>query len=78
LSLVLLQNRFFIIRRGFALLDADSIGEAHGQAVAQAVAIVIADEACLAIYQRNCSLVTNLNAYAAACAFIFINGDNRS
>ena len=62
----------FVIGCGLALHKADGAGGARGQAIAQAVAIVVAQQFCLAAHHANGALVAGRRAGAAAVAFFFV------
>ena len=77
LALVFLHS-LFIISGGFALHKGDSAGGAMGQAVAEAIAVVVPQKLRLSIYNTNCSLVAGIGTDAAAVAFLLINVNDSS
>ena len=70
------QNGLLVIGGSLPLDDADGAGGAGRQAVAQAVAVVVADQLCLSIHHRNRALVAGAGAQAAAVAAFFIDRNN--
>ena len=75
LTLVFLHS-LFIISGGFALHKGDSAGGAMGQAVAEAIAVVIPHQFGLAVDHGNSTFVAGIGAGTAAVAFIGIDLDN--
>ena len=71
-----LQHGGLIVGRGFPGLEGDCPGGAAGQAVPQAVAIVLPGKVGLAANEGNGPLVTGLDAQAAAVAFFLIDMNN--
>ena len=69
-------NGRLVIRRRFALDKMDGIHRAGGQAVAEAVAIIVTQELCLTVYNTDRSLVTRCRARTAAVALFFVNVDD--
>ena len=68
-----LQHGGLIVGRGFPGLEGDCPGGAAGQAVPQAVAIVLPGKVGLAANEGNGPLVAGLDAQAAAIAFFLID-----
>ena len=66
----------FIVGGGFPLHKGDGPGGTGGQAVAQTIAVVIAQQAGLALHHADGALVTGGGADAAAGAFFLIYLDN--
>ena len=66
----------FVICRGLARLKGDRARGAGGQTVAQAVAVVLAHEARLAVHHGDGPLVAGAGAGAAAVALFFINAND--
>lgn len=75
LALVFLHS-LFIISGGFALHKGDSAGGAMGQAVAEAIAVVIPHQFGLAVDHGDSTFVAGIGAGTAAVAFIGIDLDN--
>ena len=63
----------FIVGRRLALDEFNGIFGARRQAIAQPVAIIVAQKARPAAHQANRALVARMHAQAAACALLFIN-----
>ena len=68
----------FIVGRRLALDEFNGIFGARRQAIAQSVAIVVAQKARLAAHQANRPLVARMHAQAATRALLFINMDHAS
>ena len=66
----------FIVGGGFPLHKGDGPGGTGGQAVAQTIAVVIAQQAGLALHHADGAFVTGGGADAAAGAFFLIYLDN--
>ena len=66
----------FIVGGGFPLHKGDGPGGTGGQAVAQTIAVVIAQQAGLALHHADGALVAGSGADAAAGAFFLIYLDN--
>ena len=66
----------FVIGRGLALLEGNRPGWAGGQAVAQPVAVIVADELGLAVDHRDGAFVAGVCARAAAVAQVFVDANN--
>ena len=64
------EHRLLIVSGGFALHKGDRAGGTGGQAVAQAVAVVVAHKLRLAVYHSDGPLVARCGTRAAAVAFI--------
>ena len=75
LALVFLHS-LFIISGGFALHKGDSAGGAMGQAVAEAIAVVIPHQFGLTVDHGDSTFVAGIGAGTAAVAFIGIDLDN--
>ena len=75
LALVFLHS-LFIISGGFALHKGDSAGGAMGQAVAEAIAVVIPHQFGLAVDHGDSTFVAGIGTGTAAVAFIGIDLDN--
>ena len=69
-------NSRLVIRRRFALDKMDGIHRAGGQAVAETVAVIVAQELGLAVYDADGTLVAGRRARAAAVALFFVNVDD--
>ena len=67
-----------IVGRSLALDEFDGIFGARRQAIAQPIAIIVAQKARLAVHQANRALVACMHAQTAACAPLFVNMDNTS
>lgn len=67
-----------IVGRSLALDEFDGIFGARRQAIAQPIAIIIAQKARLAAHQANRALVARMHAQAAACTLLFVNMDHAS
>jgi hypothetical protein len=63
---------FFIIYHGFPFLKRDGAGGADGQAVAQAVAVILACELSPAVDEPDSSFVAGVDAKAAAIALFTV------
>ena len=72
------QDGGLVVGRCFPLLKGNRIHGASGQTVAQAVAVVLPEELCLAIHNANGTLMAGVGTQAAAIALIFVNGDDSS
>ena len=66
-------NGSFIVRGGFALHERDRAGGAGGQAVAEAVAVVVAHQFGFAVDHCDGAFVACRRARAAAVAFFFVD-----
>ena len=66
----------FVISGGFALDERDGAGRADRQAVAEAVAVVVAEQSGFAVHHADSALVAGVGAQAAAVAFFFVDFDN--
>ena len=75
LALVGLHGRL-VIRHRFALDKMDGIHRAGGQAVAEPVAVIVAQELGLAVHDADGALVAGRRARAAAVALFFVNVDD--
>ena len=60
-----MRNRLFAERRGFALLYRDGVLRAFTEAIAETVAVLIADQPRLAVGDLYCALVTCLGTETA-------------
>ena len=69
-------HRRLIKGGSFALHKSNGVGGTGGQAVAQTVAVILAQQSGLAIYHADCALLTGMGAQAAADAFILVDADN--
>ena len=69
-------DRRRVVGRGLALFKGDGAGRARGQTVAQAVAVVLAHKARLAVHHGDGPLVAGAGAGAAAVALFFINAND--
>ena len=67
-----------IVGRSLALDEFDGIFGACRQAIAQPIAIVVAQKARLAAHQANRALVACMHAQTAARALLFVNMDHAS
>ena len=67
-----------VIGGSFAFFKADRACGAGGQAVAQAVAVILAQQPRLAIYHADGPLMAGGGTQAAAVAFFFVNVDDPS
>lgn len=67
-----------IVGCSLALDEFDGIFGARGQAIAQTIAIIVAQKARLAAHQANRALVACMHAQAATRALLFINMDHAS
>ena len=74
-ALVGLHGRL-VIRRRFALDKMDGIHRAGGQAVAETIAVIVAQELGLAVHDADSPLVAGRRARAAAVALFFVNVDD--
>src|SRR5699024_1515305 len=78
LALLLCLHGGFVVGRSRALYESDSDGGAGREAVAQAVAVVVPQELCLAVYHPDGALMAGGGTGAAAVALLFINFNNLS
>lgn len=62
-----------VVGGGLALFKRDGPGVTGGQTVAQPVAVVLAHELGLAVYEVDRALVAGIHARAAAVALLFVN-----
>ena len=67
-----------IVGRSITLDEFDGIFGARRQAIAQPIAIIVAQKARLAAHQANRALVACMHAQAATRALLFVNMDNAS
>ena len=72
------QHGGLIVSSCFALHKRDGARGARRQAIAQAIAVIVAHKARLAIHQADSALVARLHADAASVARSFIDMDNTS
>ena len=72
------ENGCFVVGRRFALLKGDGVGGALGQAVAQAVAVILTGQLRLAVDHLNCALVARRGASSAAVALFLVNANDSS
>jgi hypothetical protein len=61
-----------VVGRRFPFLEADGSGRTRGQAVAEAVAVVLADQPGFSVDHPDRALVAGLGAKSAAVAFLFV------
>ena len=71
-----LQHGRFVIGRSFPSLKGNGPGGAAGQAVPQAVAVVLPGKISLAADEGDSPFMAGSNAQAAAVAFFLINVNN--
>ena len=71
-----LSDGGFVVSGGVALFDGNRPGRARGQAVAQPVAVIVADEPSLAVHHRDSAFVAGVGARAAAVAEFLIDMHN--
>ena len=69
-------DRFLVERGGFALHKADGAHGTRGQAVAQPVAVVVANQPCLAVHHGNRAFLARRGAKPAAGTEFFVNVDD--
>ena len=69
------QNGSFVIGCGFTYFKGYGIGRANGQAVAQAVAVIVSQQGCLAVHHAYGLFVAGLGAETAAVTFFLIYSD---
>ena len=67
-----------IVGRSLALDEFDGIFGARRQAIAQSIALVVAQKARLAAHQANRALVACMHAQTAARALLFVNMNHAS
>ena len=67
-----------IVGRSLALDEFNGIFGARRQAIAQPIAIIVAQKARLAVHQANRALVACMHAQTATRALLFVNMDNAS
>ena len=68
--LLVLHDGFFIVGGGLPLHKGDRPGGTGGQAVAQAVAVIVPHQLRLAVHHGDGTLVTRLGAGTAAVALV--------
>ena len=73
LPLLVGEHRRLVIRGGFAGGKGDGTGGTRRQAVAQPVAVIVAQQAGFAVHHADRALVTRRRASAAAVAFFFVD-----
>jgi hypothetical protein len=62
-----------IVGRGFPFFKGDGSCGTGGQAVAQAIAVILTGEPCLAVYDRDGSLMAGSGTSSAAITFFFVD-----
>ena len=76
--LLIFHDGLLVISRRLPLHKGDGPGGAGGQAVTQAVAVIVPHEPCLAVHHGDGALVTGGGAGTAAVAFILIDFNDPS
>jgi hypothetical protein len=67
-----------VICRRLAFFETDGPCGARGEAIAEAVAVIVAQKLCLSVRHADRPFMAGFGAKAAAVAFIFIDFDNFS
>ena len=71
-------HRFGVIGGSLPLLKGDGAHRAGGQAVAQTVTIILAQQLCLAVFHADGTLMAGIGAQAAADAGVLVDFDDFS
>jgi hypothetical protein len=66
-------HRSFVICRGFAFYKRDRTRGADGEAVAEAIAVVVPHELCFSVYDGERALMASAGAGTAAVAEFFVD-----
>ena len=72
LFLFVFQHSLLIVGSGLPLLEGDGTGGAAGQAVAEAVAVVVAHELGLSVHEADGTLMAGSDTGTTAIAFFFV------
>ena len=69
-------HSLFVIGRGFPFHKGNGAGWAGGQAVAQAIAIIVPKKLCLPIHHADSPFMAGFSAGPASVALVFIYPNN--
>ena len=72
LFLFVFQHSLLIVGSGLPLLEGDGTGGAAGQAVAEAVAVVVAHKLGLSVHEADGTLMAGSDTGTTAIAFFFV------
>ena len=70
------EHRRMVVGGSLPLLKGDRTRRTGGQAVPQAVAVVLPQEPCLPVHHADRALVAGVRAQSAAVAFLFVYRDD--